>query len=261
VAAAATAQASEFADLWRLVQAARTLPAGEPIDGWLTQLAARDERWMLRAAALTALAERSRERAQTAARAALEDEYPRVRVAAIDALGPRAEAIDALSTHATRDTWPMVRVAAIDTLAELPGTGRVLRAVLDDSARLVRAAGIRGLAHTKQRDAWPLVKRRLEDPEEWREVLVEAIAFAGALCIHDARNALVGFVRHGVVPEANTKTTELGLAALDSLRRLGGEAEKAGLGLARSASAPVAFRTATELPLPTGAKCPSQGAR
>ncbi|HMI92219.1 MAG TPA: hypothetical protein VK509_12675, partial [Polyangiales bacterium] len=66
------------------------------------------------------------------------------------------------------------------------------------------------------------------------------------------------FVRHAVVPEANTKTIELGLAALDSLRRLGGEAEKAGLGLARSA---VAFRTASELPLPAGAKCPAPSSR
>jgi hypothetical protein len=180
-----------------------------------------------------------------------------VRVAAIAALGARADAIDVLSTHATRDTWPMVRVAAIDVLAELPGTAAVLRAVLDDSARLVRAAGIRGLVRSKQRSAWPLVKKHLEDPEEWREVLVEAIAFSGALCVHDARNALVGFVRHGVVPDANTKATELGLAALDALRRLGGEAEKAGLGLARSAAAPVAFRTATEQPLPADAKCPA----
>ena len=261
VAASASAQASEFTDLWRLVQAARALPAGEPLDAWLAQIATHDQHWMLRAAALTALAERSQERVQSAARAALEDEYPRVRVAAIDALGARTDAIAVLSTHATRDTWPMVRVAAIDALAELPGTGAVLRAVLDDSARLVRAAGIRGLARTKQRDAWPLVKKRLEDPEEWREVLVEAIGFAGALCIQDARNALVGFVRHGVVPEANTKTTELGLAALDSLRRLGGEAEKAGVGLARSAAAPVAFRAATEQPLPAGAKCPAQSSR
>ena len=249
IAAATAPQAREFSELWRLVQAARALPAGEPLDGWLVQLAAHDERWMLRAAALTALAERSRERAKQAARSALEDEYPRVRVAAIDALGPQPDAVDALSTHAQRDTWPMVRVAAVDTLAQLPGTGGVLRAVLDDSARLVRAAGIRGLARSKQRDAWPLVKAKLEDPEEWREVLVEAIGFAGGLCVMDARNALVGFVRRGVEPDASTRATELGLAALDALRRLGGEPEQAGVALARSASAPVAFRSATELPV------------
>jgi hypothetical protein len=261
VAAATAPQATAFADLWRLVQAARALPAGEPLDAWLAQLAAHDEHWMLRAAALTALAERSRERVQDAARAALDDEYPRVRVAAIDALGARQDAIDALSTHATRDTWPMVRVAAVDALAELPGTTPVLRAVLDDSARLVRAAGIRGLTRIKQRDAWPLVKAKLEDPEEWREVLVEAIAFAGALCIHDARNALVGFVRKGVEPEASTRATELGLAALDSLRRLGGEPEKAALSLARSAAAQASFRAATEQPLPPGAKCAAPSVR
>jgi HEAT repeat protein len=252
IAAAAAPHASEFPDLWRLVQAARALPGGEPLDSWLAKIASSDQRWMLRAAAITALSERSAAQLQDAARAALKDEYPRVRVAAIDAIGSRADVVDLLSTHATRDTWPMVRVAAVDALAGIPGTAPVLRSTLNDSARLVRAAGIRALARIKQRDAWPLVKAHLEDPEEWREVLLEAAAFAGALCEQDARNALVGFLRKGVEPEANTRATELGMAALDALRRLGGEAEHTALSLARSA---VAFRAASEQPLPAGAAC------
>jgi hypothetical protein len=261
IAAAAAPQATDFADLWRLVQAARALPGGEPLDAWLAKIAGSDQRWMLRAAALTALTERSAAHLQDTARAALKDEYPRVRVAAIDAIGSKADAVELLSMHATRDTWPMVRVAAVDALAGVPGTAPVLRTTLNDSARLVRAAGIRALARMKQRDAWPLVKAHLEDPDEWREVLIEATAFAGALCMPDARNALVGFLRQGVEPEANTRATELGVAALDALRRIGGEAEKAALALAHSAGAPVAFRAAAEQPLPPGAACQPPAAR
>lgn len=261
VAASTAPNAVEFADRYRLAEAARALPAGEPLDGWLAELAAKEERWMLRSLAVTALAERAASNAQNVATVALKDAYPRVRVAAASALAAHREAFADLRTHARRDQWPMVRAAALDALAGQPGAAAVLREAVTDNAHQVRAAAVRGLARSGTRDAWPLVKARLEDAEEWPEVLTEAVAYAGTLCVAAASKPLLALLRRGSQPDADANDAELAVAALDALRRLGGDAERAALSMATSPAAPPAFRGAAEHPLPKERRCvAAQGA-
>jgi hypothetical protein len=83
--------ASTFDDRWRLVQAARALPVLPEVDAWLAEVAKGEEHWMLRAAALEALAERgTAQHSSVAIDALARDPYPRVRIAAAVALAKRA---------------------------------------------------------------------------------------------------------------------------------------------------------------------------
>ena len=260
IAANTAPRAEEFADRYRVAEAARALPAGEPLDAWLAELARKEERWMLRALAITALAERAAPSASVAAQAALKDEYPRVRAAAAAALATYHQAFAELSTHAQRDQWPMVRAAALDALGGQEGAASVLLGGVSDSAHQVRAAAIRGLSRSGARDAWPKVKARLEDAEEWPEVLTEAVAFTGALCIAEGHKSLLALVRRGSKPDADAKDAELGVAALDVMRRLGGEAERSALAIAGSPAAPPAYRGAASHPLPAEQRCAAKRA-
>jgi HEAT repeat protein len=258
IIAGATADAQEFEDRWRLVQAARSLPSSADVDAWLAGLAKDEERWMLRAAALEALAERKAAQGPQLATAALMDAYPRVRAAAATALAEHPETQKALAEHALRDRWPLVRAAALDAIAGQPGALPYLRKGVSDGARLARAAAIRGLTRVRSRQDWPLVKARIEDKEEWPEVLTEGIHFAGELCVTEARNSLLALVRRGMKPDAWAPDAELGLQAFEALQRLGGESAKSAIRLANSGAAPAAYRQAAEAPRGSAPTCPAE---
>jgi hypothetical protein len=255
--AGAAPQAEEFEDLWRLVQAARALAPAPQVDEWLAGIAKNDERWMLRAAAVEALAERKAPAAPQAAATALGDAYPRVRAAAATALASHVEGQRLLTEHALRDRWPMVRAASLDALAGQPGAEPVLRKGVGDASRFARAAAIRGLTRAKVRGAWPLVKERLADKKEWPEVLTEAVRFAAELCVHDAEKTLLTLLERGIKPDAWEPDAELGVQALEALLRLGGSAAKAAAALANSTAAPPNFRALIESPPAGRSTCPA----
>lgn len=244
--ASTVGRAEQFEDLWRLVQAARALASSAEVDAWLAELAKNDERWMLRAAAIEALAEREAEQRAVVAASALDDPYPRVRAAAAAALASHTQAHEALAQHALRDRWPLVRAAALEAIAEQPGGLAVLRKGVGDAARVARAAAIRGLTRIHAREAWPLVKERLESKEEWPEVLTESVRFASELCVEDARNALLSLVRRGMKPDAWAPDAELGLLSFEALMRLGGDAAKSAVALTRTGAAPPSYRAAAD---------------
>jgi HEAT repeat protein len=239
-------QARSFEDRWRLVQAARALPSAEEVDAWLTSIADTEERWMLRAAAIEALAERKSAQNAKVAAVALKDAYPRVRAAAASALAHHPEAQRLLAEHAFRDRWPFVRAAALDAISGQPGAEPILRKGVGDGARIARAAAVRGLTAARIRDAWPLVKARLEDRQEWPEVLTEAVRFAAELCIADADKGLLRLLERGIKPDAWGPDAELAVQALEALLKLGGPARKAAMQLANSQAAPPSFRAAIE---------------
>ena len=62
-------------------------------------------------------------------------------------------------------------------------------------------------------------------------------------------------LRRGIKPDADAKDAEVGVAALEVLRRLGGEAERSALAMALSPASPAAFRAAAEQPLPPERRC------
>jgi hypothetical protein len=71
----------------------------------------------------------------------------------------------------------------------------------------------------------------------------------------DADKPLRALVRRGSKPEADAKDAELGVTAVDVLRRLGGEAERSALEMAGSPAAPPAYRAAASHPLPEEQRC------
>jgi hypothetical protein len=243
LAGAEAPKASAFEDRWRWVAAARALPASPALDVWLSDLARREEHWMLRASALEALAERhATERLQVALDALDHDDYPRVRVAAAQALAKDPSALGPLTTHAGRDSWPMVRAAALEALADQNGSRQALELGLDDRTHQVRAAAVRSLERAGSRASWPAVAKRLEDKDEWSEVKTEVVHFARTFCIQEAAGPLLGLLRKGMSPDAGTEDADLALVAFEAVSQLGGEPARKARAMAGSASAPDAFK-------------------
>jgi hypothetical protein len=218
------ATAVEFSDRWRLVQAAAALPAEPTTDAWLGTLAREAKPWMLRAAALAALQTRSSAVAQSAAEHALSDTYPRVRAAGIKVLGTNSAKIEIVSRYARDDKWFLVRAAAVDALPNTPAGVQVMSAALKDKTPTVRATAVRALQHARAISAWNQIKPMVENAEEYPEVIGAGIAFAKALCAVQAAPSLQAVVVRGLKPEAWSADQELGLAALEALSALGGEA-------------------------------------
>ena len=234
----ASAAAKEFDQRWRLVNAAPHAAPNAAIDAWLAELAAHEERWMLRASALSALGQRKVATSAAVAKAALKDEYPRVRLVAVQALAGDASATAELTTHAQRDRWPMVRAAAYEALAKLPGTSKTLRGGVEDRSKSVRAASLRALTEARIADAWPAVEKVLLNDNEWPEVTIEAAAYARALCVQQAREPLVDLLVRSLNPNAAPFEAEVGGPVFEALADLGGEAAAAAQKVAGRTTSP-----------------------
>jgi len=244
--AASHTQAKEFADLWRLVATAALLPSEPGIDGWLTTLARKDERWMLRRAALEALSARAAKDFEPTALAALEDDYPRVRVSASKALAGRASAYDSLVQRVREDRWSMVRAAAVEATAGMPQGEALAREALGDRNQQVRTAAVNNLTRARARAAWPLIKARMVDEDEWPEVVGAAITYAQRLCVQDAAGPLLHVLKRGLKPSAWAPDQDVAALAFEALVALGGEAARAAYSAANSPLAPPGFKTAAE---------------
>lgn len=218
------ADVHEFADQWRLVQAAMTLPSDPNADAWLDKLARGADEWMLRVAALDALSQRSSALAAPAAHHALTDEYPRVRAVGVRVLAPDPNAFAGLAKVAQEDKWFLVRQAALEKLPDTPQARQLFAAALKDKAATVRASALQALLRVGDSSAWPSVKPVVENAEEYPEVIAAALAYARGLCIHDAIASLKAVVKRGMQPEAWSADQELALAALEALSGFGGDA-------------------------------------
>ena len=93
------------------------------------------EEWMLRAAAIRALAAAAVPDATRVAREGLSDAYPRVRIAAVDALVGHEGSLEQLVGIARRDPWPMVRASAVQSLGPVGGARPLVRAGRSRSPR------------------------------------------------------------------------------------------------------------------------------
>jgi HEAT repeat protein len=247
----------DFAARWRLVSAAERAAPEAAIDAWLVELAQKDERWMLRAAALHALATRKATAASTSAVQALKDEYPRVRLEAVRALAGNAKASAPLTTHAERDRWPMVRAAAYEALALDPSARRALERGLEDKAKSVRASALRGLVTARVAEAWPAVEQRLRDEDEWPEVIVVAMEFARALCVQAAADPLLERLVQALKPNAAPFEAELGAPAFEALAQLGGQAAERAVQIANRPTAPVGLKAMAKRVNPAKSECVS----
>ncbi|MCA9529719.1 MAG: HEAT repeat domain-containing protein, partial [Myxococcales bacterium] len=218
--AASLGEVKAFRDRWRATAAASLLAQPDPrVDAVLARWAHDAPEWMIRAAALDALAARGSAELPLAALRAADDPTPRVRAAAASAL---AEAPGDASRRAlealANDPWPLVRAAAVTSLASAAhradGAARVVAAIDDPSAR-VRAAAIDALparpAGDPQRctaatpppragEVWRHVAARMAMRGEAPEVLRAAIAFARRRCAADVLPALAGLAERPAQP-------------------------------------------------------------
>jgi len=237
-------EARRFEDRWRLVAASKALDSDPPVDAWLATTARDAEEWMLRAAALEALAARDEAASHVAARAAIDDPYPRVRVAAIEVLARDAQTVDRIAVAARRDGWPMVRAAAVGALADDPRALPVVRAAVDDRSGAVRAAAIRALVTARDRGAADRIAARLEDPDELPDVLRAGIEYARGLCLRELAEPVAAVLRRGMRPSAWALDVEVAVEAVHALALIGGEEADDALDRAASDLAPPAIRAA-----------------
>ncbi|MEY4581875.1 MAG: hypothetical protein RL701_6578, partial [Pseudomonadota bacterium] len=217
-------EAQAFSDQWRLVQAARALPSEAHGDAWLDHTARTAEPWMLRAAALEALAVRSRSLAEPLAEHALSDAYPRVRASAVAILAAQPQAFARLQKTVPEDKWFLVRRVALETLPDTPEARRWFVSALQDGAAVVRASAVAALQRVGDATAWPAIKPLLDNAEQYPEVLAEGVSYARALCVTAAIPSLRGIAVRGLKQDAWSADQDLALSALDALSTLGGEA-------------------------------------
>lgn len=246
IASAAMPDATEFVARFRLARAAARLPGDDAIDAWLAGVAAGAEEWMLRAEALDALAARHSPLLAATARTALEDPYPRVRVAAMRALGAGTEDLERLATLARRDPWPLVRSEATLRLAPHARARLVIRGALGDPNEGVRATAIAAIARAGDRGAWSLVAARLADDEEWPIVIAAGLEFARALCSQDAHDGVMAVLDRGLRGDAWAPDAELALVALETAVMIGGQLAADARRVAERAAAPEALRSAAQ---------------
>ncbi|MEM7137142.1 MAG: hypothetical protein AAF500_11215 [Myxococcota bacterium] len=247
--------AGAFEVNWWILEAARTAGDSESIDRFARSELANADAWMLRASAIDSLAARGE---REAARTALADPYPRVRMHAARALGGDDASVTRRAAMARRDVWPMVRAAATSSLRADPVALPVIVAAVDDPMSEVRAAAIRSLIDMDETDAWDRVHARLRDSDEWPPVVDAAIDYAVARCRGDATEALFGVVRRAASPTPLTEDLNSAARAVEALRVLDTpEANMIVTQLAETAEVPRTLQMAVEAPLDTPAQCPS----
>ncbi len=239
-------QAEAFADRWRFATAATALDeVSTEVTAWLGEQA-RAEEWMMRAVALTALSHLGAEGATAAAKRGLEDDYPRVRVAAIEALAGDEAQLEAIAVRARQDRWPMVRAAAVVALAPMARARPVVRRAVRDRHEVVRAAAIAALAAQEDWGAWALVEDRLTTEKEWPVVLEASVVFAEARCDPDAVDALGEVIERAQRPRPWQPDVEVAARAVRALAAIGGEEAEELIRRAASDLSPQMIRIAAE---------------
>ena len=88
-----------------------------------------------------------------------------------------------------------------------------------------------------------MVEPRLRDKHEMPEVVAAAIGFAKALCLSQAKDALLSTLSRGLGPSASPSEAELSAQAFEALIELGGPSAKAALEKANGPAAPPGLRT------------------
>ena len=178
--------------------------------------------------------------------ARLDDDYPRVRVAAIEALAPRDDRLNALVTRAREDRWPMVRAAAVTALGPHTRARPVVHRAVRDRHEAVRAAAIVALTAAEDWNAWERVEDRLQTEKEWPVVLEAAVAFAEARCQPDAVDVLGEVIDRAQRPRPWQPDVEVAARAVRALAAIGGEDATEIIRRAASDLSPQMIRIAAE---------------
>ncbi len=240
----AVAAADTVADAAPAAVADTVAAAAPDADDWLALIAHDAPEWMLRAAALEALDARRSPKLNATARTALDDAYPRVRIAGMHALRTSSADLERVAVLARRDPWPMVRSEALLQLAPQRRARDVIRAALGDAKESVRAAAIVAITRAGDREAWPLVAARLADDDEWPIVISAGLELARALCTQDAHDAVMAVLQRGLRDDAWAPDAEMAVLALETAVMIGGALAVDARQVAERSSAPESLRGA-----------------
>jgi hypothetical protein len=252
----ALSDADDFATAWRLLQSASAAGPNRSVDAWVRSRLQTPEEWMLRQAAVEAIAARGH---REDARALLDDPYPRVRKSAARVLSGDPETLLARARLARRDAWPMVRAEAVTSLRQESDALPVVVAAVDDSMSMVRAAAIRVLRSVPHDEGWDRIHVRLRAGNEWPSVTDAAIDYAAAHCRGDAVDALARIILRARSSQALTEDLNSAARAIEALRIIGTpDADDAIAQLRQTEWVPPTLKMALERPLPAGAACRSK---
>lgn len=157
--------------------------------------------------------------------AAVGDGEPRVREAAVSALGttPDPRAVDPLLGLLRQDPWTFVRARSADALASYPAMEAVDSALgesLSDAAVPVRVRALEAIAKRGAVSQLAKVRARLGDDREVAEVRGRAARALGELCDTASADTLLALVRRGASPVAKADAQQLAMASLAALGRL-----------------------------------------
>ena len=175
------------------------------------------EEWMLRAAAIAIVGAEATPEAHADRLRLLEDPYPRVRVAAIEA-GPLDDTlVVAVARLARLDTWPIVRAAAVTAIAGDARTVPIQRASVRDRAERVRVAAIDVLTANRDVAGYEQVEARLLAEGERPEVYRAALRYVRALCVHQAVDAVAALLDRMAEDDRNVELAQDAALVLASL--------------------------------------------
>jgi hypothetical protein len=156
---------------------------------------------------------------------ALSDPAPRVREAAARAFGRGnpASATAALAALVAKDQWPFVRIAAIDALAVVPQASEsrtsIARALADESAT-VRAHVLLALGVLRDQSELPKIRARLTAEDELPLVRAAAAQVLGELCDNASLDELTRHATKLADPMADANQREIAAGALVALGKL-----------------------------------------
>lgn len=249
----AAPRADDFATTWRLLQSAGAAGASEFIDDWIEVRLQTPEEWMLREAAVDAIAARGQ---RASARVALGDPYPRVRARAARVLSKDADSMTTRATMARRDPWPMVRAEAVASLRSEPVATPVVVASIDDPMSDVRTAAIEVLTGVTHYEGWDRIHAHLRNRNEWPQVTAAAIGYVVTHCRTDAVEALFAVIQRASSASALTDDINNAAQAVVALRTLNTpEADAIVQRLRASAEVPPTLEMALEEPVSTYRRC------
>lgn len=161
---------------------------------------------------------------------ATRDAEPRVRLAALGALGKQAsrgqvapQALEAVVHLLNGDAWTFVRANAADALAVFPQgieADQALGAALADAMPQVRARAVEAIGKRGATSQVELVRQRLEDKREFADVRARAARALGELCDAGSADKLAKLVREGATPLAHVDAQTIAMASIAALGRL-----------------------------------------
>jgi hypothetical protein len=248
-------EATDFSTTWRLLESAGAAGPSAAIDAWVESKLNEPGPWMVRAAAVDAVAARG---LRDKARPSLADPYPRVRLRAALALSGDAHTMIDRAALARTDIWPMVRAAAVMSLRGEGDALPVVIAAVDDSMSVVRKAAIEVLTATPHDEGWDRIHRRLLASQEWPGVTAAAIEYVVAHCRTDAAESLFRVVMRAAPSNARTDDLNNAARAIEALRVLGTpEARSVIEQLRGTTDVPPTLKMALDAAAPRNSECPA----